>query len=357
MRAFWTVLCVIIFSWSGLSFVHAAEPGEVDQIVRAKMERQHIVGAAVGVIRAGKVTYTQGYGLADYERKVDATELTVFNWASNSKPVMAVAALQLVESGHLELDVGIGRYLSELPAPLQQVTTRQLLCHQSGVPHYGQVVPSGKRITLEQQWDPAVSIHRFLRTPLAYEPGSQMVYSSYAYVLLSAAVQQAGRERIAEQLWQRIGKPLGFKSFQLDLPYKDQQHWAVGYQAGPNGFPRRQPDRAHFWKHGAGGYKSNIGDFARWAVALMKSELIREETSRQMWQAQQTTDGATTRYGLGVVVSDSDGELRISHGGSQEETRTHMLLSPGTQRGVVFMCNTNNADAAAVAQAVFAVLD
>src|SRR3954468_15802776 len=67
----------------------------VDAAVRAEMDRQRVVGLAVGVVRGGEVVYLKGYGLADRETGVPVTNDTLFRWASCSKPVTAVAAMQL----------------------------------------------------------------------------------------------------------------------------------------------------------------------------------------------------------------------------------------------------------------------
>src|SRR5437763_1442263 len=67
----------------------------VDAAARADVERQQCVGAAVGVVRDGKIAYLKGYGFADREAKEPITGKTLFRWASVSKPITAVAAMQL----------------------------------------------------------------------------------------------------------------------------------------------------------------------------------------------------------------------------------------------------------------------
>ena len=84
---------------------------------------------------------------------------------------------------------------------------------------------------------------------------------------MSSVVQAAGKQPIAQQLKTRIIDPLSLTSFQLDLPFTNQAHWAVGYRV-LNGTIQEETETAHYWKHGAGGYKSNIKDFARFAAAL-----------------------------------------------------------------------------------------
>ena len=358
-RTMLVVACVVLCGpRSGIgqdSFVHSAA---VDAAVKGQMKQQQLVGVAIGVIQDSKVVYTQGYGFSNLQQRTPVSDRSVFNWASNSKPVMAVAALQLVETGQLDLDVAIEKYLPDLADPLRTVTTRQLLCHQSGISHYsnGRIVPAGKRVNARQELDPFYSIQRFALSPLIFRPGSKTDYSSYAYVLLSAVVQAAGKQAIGTQIAERIGRPLDLESFQLDLPFRGQKHWVTAYKKN-NGVAEPIEDYAHFWKHGAGGYKSDVRDFAKFANALANQQLIKEKTATAMWTNQTTDDGAKSNYGLGVVVEGGGRLLKISHNGSQDETRTRMVLYPKQGHGVVVMCNTQGALAGRISTAVYAAMN
>ena len=88
-----------------------AESEAVDIAVLAELEKQEVVGAAVGILYEGEIVYVRGYGLADRKRRTPVTTATVFNWASNSKPLAAFAAMQLVEEGKLDLDSDVRRYM------------------------------------------------------------------------------------------------------------------------------------------------------------------------------------------------------------------------------------------------------
>ncbi len=349
------VLILLVFLSTGVAaqgvFVKSQA---VDRAVIAEMEKLQAVGVAIGIIRNSKVVYTKGYGLANLRTRTPVTRDTIFNWASNSKPLIAIAAMQLVQNAQLDLDTTIGTYISSLPNHLKHITTRQLLCHQSGIPHYtnGEVIPSGKKVSPREELDPLNSLQRFVMSPLVFVPGSKTEYSSYAYVLLTAVVQAAGKKPIDQQLLIRIVKPIGLKTFQLDMPFKRQRSWVTAFKI-KNGIPEEVPDYAHFWKHGAGGYKSNVTDFARFAAAVANMELIDEKTTIQMWTPQTTSDGASSIYGLGVVVSSKGQSLKISHNGSQDETRTRMVVYPNQKHGIVVMCNTQGCNPGQISTAIY----
>ena len=335
------------------------EARAVNAAVTAQLESQGLVGVAIGVLRDNEVVYVQGYGLADRERKVPVTPATVFNWASNSKPVIAVAAMQLVEKGMLDLDKDIRTYVPEFPDKGVTITTRHLLCHQSGFPHYlnGRIVSRVERsLSVKEQRDPIQVLPRFSHSPLIAKPQEQYSYSSYAYVILSAVVQRAGKSPLADQLKTRITERLEMASFQLDLPLDRQRNWAVSYQKSLFGGLQVVPEEAHYWKHGAGGYKSNVRDFARWARALLNRELVTASIERQMWEPQSTRDGKVTDYALGFGVDGQGDSLRVSHNGAQRETRTRLVLYPNRDHGVVVMCNTANADVGKISTAIYQAL-
>src|SRR4051794_17929694 len=112
---------IVLLLFCGGTPVRAQAPGyaraeKVDAAVKAEVDRQQYVGLAVVVIVGGKVAWSKGYGFADRERgvKVDPA-VTQFRWASISKPVTAVAALQLAEKGELDLDADLRAYVPEFP--------------------------------------------------------------------------------------------------------------------------------------------------------------------------------------------------------------------------------------------------
>jgi serine beta-lactamase-like protein LACTB len=348
------LLCLV-----GMPYTVAEDPivsldtTRIDDAVLQEMERQSLVGVSIGIIRNNTIVYTQGYGVANRETNTPMSPKSIVNWASCSKPLVAIMAMQLVQEGKLDLEQPIVRYLPKLPSHLHNITTRQLLCHQSGVPHYanGFIFPGKYPEASDNKLDPLNSLSRFLNARLIFEPGAEMEYSSYAYVLLSAVVQSVGNAPLQTQVETRIVKPLGLTSFQLDVETDSQADWAVGYRV-VGGEIKPQPEVAHYWKHGAGGYKSNVEDFARFTLAMLQSEMITHETSAMMWTRQTLNHGEETTYGLGVRVDGRDKTLKISHNGSQEETKTRLVFYPAEKSGMVVMCNTYDCDPGRITTAI-----
>ena len=255
-------------------------PGAVDEAARGAMAKQQLVGLAVGVVVDGKVAYLQGYGFADREAKTPVDpKATQIRWASCSKPVTAVAALQLAEKGLLDLDADVRRYVPEFPDKGVKITARQLLCHQAGIVHY----TNGKVVRTERKYDAphpfkdvVLALDMFKESPLVNPPGEKFAYTTHGYILLSAVVERAGKKAFADQVSERIAKPLGMTGFRPDYHWENIPGRAVGYVKSGEKINRR-PDAAApdvSWKLGGGGYTSTVEDFARFAAGLANHKLV-----------------------------------------------------------------------------------
>jgi CubicO group peptidase (beta-lactamase class C family) len=198
------------------------------------------------------------------------------------------------------------------------------------------------------------SLDRFGGSPLIFRPGERCEYSSYAYILLSAVVERAGKQAYDEQVRERIREPLGLDSLQLDHAGTGK-NWSVGYDK-KGARVGRQADEANDWKFGAGGYKSDVGDFAAWALSLLEHRLVPDRLERLMWTPQDTDNGQVTEFGLGFEVDGKGKDLRVAHNGLQGEATTRMVLYPEQGHGIVVMTNCGFGDPGAITTAIYRAL-
>ncbi len=335
-----------------------ARAAAVDQAVQTVISDQKLVGVAIGVLQQGHIVYLKGYGAANREDNVPVSTETVFNWASNSKPVAAVLAMQLAEQKKLDLDADVRKYVPEFPDKGTVITTRSLLCHQSGIPHYanGKIVPTMRKYDVADPFSqPVLALDKFNQSPLIFSPGEKVSYSSHAYILLSAVIERAGEQPFGDQLQSRITEPLEMTSFTPDTG-GDKPEFVVGY-AKKGETIARSIDEPQYWKHGAGAYRSSITDFARWAEALLNRRLVSQQTEAAMWTIQPTKDGKPTTWGLGFTVENGSQGFKVSHNGSQPEVATRMVLYPKAKHGVVVMTNSGYADVGKISTAVYSALN
>lgn len=334
------------------------EIAAVDRAVKAELQKQAGVGAALGIIRGGKIVLLKGYGLADRERVLPVTTNTLFRWASVSKPITAVATMQLVESGKLQLQQLVREHLPEFPHKAHPIQIGQLLRHQGGIRHYnnGQIVPNRRSYSVAHPFaDVVLALDEFKDSPLVAEPGQKYSYSTHGYILLSAVVQRAGGQRFADQVGERIVKPLGMTTLQPDYQWIDIPNRAVGYRRTA-GKTVRSTDTDVSWKLGGGGFISNIGDMALFAEALINRTLVARETEDLMWSKVMPRNGKATKMAHGFSVEGEGNGVKVFHGGSQEKAKTRLVIYPRKRHGMVFMSNSRHVDPAKFTTAAYSAL-
>src|SRR5438874_755000 len=106
-----------------------------EEFVRQQMETNKIPGLTIGFIK-GDYVWVKGFGFADVESRVPAKADSAYRLASVQKSMTAVAILQLVEQGKINLDAEIQTYVPYFPKKKYPITVRQLLGHLGGIPHY-----------------------------------------------------------------------------------------------------------------------------------------------------------------------------------------------------------------------------
>jgi CubicO group peptidase (beta-lactamase class C family) len=279
---------------------------------------------------------------------------TLFRWASISKPLTAIVAMQLYEQERLDLDGDVRGWVPEFPDKGVVISPRQLLGHLGGIVHYrnGPVIRSLRNYAMPHPYeDVVVAMDTFKDSPLVNTPGEAFAYSTHGYILLSAVVQRAGGERFADQVDERIATPLGMETLQPDYQWVDIAHRATGYRKeGDEIVPSRNTDVS--WKLGGGGFVSSVADLGAFAAGLLRGSLLGKDTQAIMWTQQITSDGETTGYGLGFGVGERKGRQTVSHSGAQEKTRTYMLLHPQEMSGVVVMTNSEWGNPGVIAHAL-----
>ena len=354
-----TLFCLSLLLATAATAATTAPLAErVDEAMRDEMARQELVGLAVGVIQDGQITYLKGYGLANREQRLPVTRQTMFRWASISKPLTAVAAMQLWERGELDLEREARRYVPEFPDKGTALRVRHLLCHQGGVVHYtnGKVIQTERDYPVAHPFENVIfALDTFKESPLVNEPGEKYSYSTRGYMLVSAIVERAGKQKFAEQVRDRIAKPLKLATLQPDYQWENIPHRAVGYRKR-SGQVTASTNTDVSWKLGGGGFISNIDDLAKFAAGLLNHRLVKPATRQKMWTRQKTRDGKPTAYALGFSHKHyRDGTLHkwnasgtgieiVGHSGSQEKTRTWMALWPGQKLGGVVMSNSEYAN-------------
>ena len=309
--------------------------------VEAAMQEDPIVGLSAAFVANGEVVEVLSFGWEDFAARAPATDRTVYRWASVSKPLTAVAALQLVAAGELDLDEDIRELVPEYDKGAV-ITAYQLLVHQAGLPHYEQMkVRTIKDYDTPHPWaDRILALDMFVESDLASTPGSQFQYSSPGFVVLGAVIERAGEGTYADQVRKRICKPLGMESMQPDYIWNEVPQRSAAYQSAGEGAVEVVHDDIS-WKLPAGGWMSTAGDMGRFVAGLMGADVLDTESRKTMWTLHTDfTDEGITGYGMGLILDGSSGQQLLSHSGGQVGASTFFLCNPGTGYGVAIAANT-----------------
>lgn len=343
-------LCIAILAFlvwpqaaaQGPTSISGDKISKIDSAITAFKSRLSIPGVSVAIVKNNQIIFQRGYGLADLENKVPAMADTVYRIASVSKSLAAVAAMQLVEKGKLDLDAPVQKYAPSFPTKAFPITTRQLLAHLSGVRGYRR--GEGERTNHYESLTDALSV--FKDDPLEHEPGTKYTYTTFGYTLLGVVIEGASGMFYSEYLRDRVLKPAGMLRTQVDDLYQIIPNRARGYSPRVygqfNGDWRNPALMDSSYKIPGGGLVSTADDLARFAIAVQNGVLIKPETFEQMSKSQKTRDGQETGYGYGWYVDRREGrepDGSVWHGGVQQGFTSDVWILPRKHLAVVILTN------------------
>lgn len=324
----------------------------VDAFIEAAIREQQIVGISVAVAKEGKIVLERHYGFEHRENKVPAGPQTMYRWASISKPVTAVAAMQLVEAGKLDLEADVRTIVPAFPEKPWNITVRQLLCHQGGIVHYSNGTVTALPVPASPPnpyQDVVLALDTFKMSPLVCEPGTKYSYTTHGYMLAGAAVQLAGGDGFWNQVRTRIAEPAGMTSFRPDYQWEQIPNRTRGYRKIA-GVVVPSTDTDVSWKLAGGGFTSTVGDLSRFSIALMDNTLLKAESFAAMRKRQTLRDGTRTDYGLGLRIGRRGRTATCLHSGSQEKAATLLIMAPASKASVAIMCNTEDTELGGLAR-------
>jgi CubicO group peptidase (beta-lactamase class C family) len=339
----------------------------------AFQEKNQLPGLAVGIVQHGRVVYARGFGVAKHGRSDTVTARTVFHMASVTKPFVATAVLQLVESGKVELDAPVVRYLPffKLKDPrYQAITVRQVLNHTAGLPDVS-----------DYRWDhpeyDADALDRYVKglrdSTLIAPPGEKWQYSNIGFEVLADLVAHVSGEPFEDYVQRHILTPLAMAHSTLLMSDVDSAHLATGHDRTAGALmvsPAYPYNRPHA---GSSTLHSNVDDMLRWAMAnnrrgeLDGHRILNASSYDQLWTptrdisadlgSRASEDHAqlpfdSMRIGLSWFLTRYHAHRLVDHEGSDRGFRSDLLLAPDDSAAVVVMSNVSDADVGFLSRAL-----
>jgi len=336
---------------------NALAPKTIERLeteISSEMSKLGIPGISIAVVVNHKLVWAGGYGFSDLENFVPAKSTTAYRLASISKPLTAVAVLQLAEQKKIDLDAPIQTYCPSFPTKRWPVTARQLLAHLGGVRHY-----RNDEIMLTKQFNSiGDGLTIFTADSLDHEPGTKYLYSTYGYNLLGCVIEGASGMTYVEYMKKSVFTPAAMDRIQVDEISAIIPNRAQGYRMGPNGELLNSALANTSYKIPGGGYISTVNDLAKFAVALQTGVLLKPETVQMMFTPQKTRDGKpasdtpAAAYALGWRISEYKQEREVAHSGSQQRVRTYLYMRPDRKFALVLMCNLEGVNLTPIARSL-----
>ncbi len=290
----------------------------IDDYIQATMAENQIPGLSVAVVRSGEPVLVKGYGLANLEHCVPATEDTVYEIASVGKTFTATMTMMLVEEGVISLGDRITDFLDDLPQAWFPVTIKHILSHQSGIPSYTDAQNYWDITRLDLSKAEILALVKDL--PLKFSPGEFSAYDNTGYYLLGMMLEKVTGKSYEDLLQERIFAPLQMNATVMNHPRNIVTHRAAGYRL-PNNKLVNKPYYSPSVTYSAGGQLSSVVDMVKWEQALENATLLRQSTLDMMWTPHHPTRGhdwEKLRYvaGLGWWVINYGDRRVVGHNGS-----------------------------------------
>jgi len=324
----------------------------VDRFIESERTRQKIPGIAVAVLQHGKVVKARGYGLANVELNVAATERTIFQSGSVGKQFTAAGILLLAEDGKLKLDDNISNYFPNAPTFWKDISIRHLLTHSSGIKNY-----TNGQVDLRKDYSEDDLVQMAIKAGVDFPPGESWNYSNTGFVLLGVIIRKVTGQFYGDFLADRLFKPFGMDTARVISETDIVPNRADGYRL-VNGDLKNQAWVSPSLNTTADGalYLTAL-DMARWESALSGTGFLSPSSRREWWSPVQLKGGGSYPYGMGWSIDYMRGHRVIDHGGSWQGFKTHILRYPDDGLTVIVLANLAQANPSMIAYGIAGVYE
>jgi len=321
---------------------------KADALLLDLVNQKKVPGISITVLKEGKTILQKGYGYADLENNIPIDpKKTIFRIASVSKNISATALAHMVSEGGINLDASFYNYVSYFPKKKWDFTIRQLASHIAGIRGY-----RGTEYGLNKTYSIKESIEIFKDDDLLFEPGTDYVYNSFDWVLISLAIQEVSGIPFEKYVQEKVLSPLAMENTfapnvrlsaveapSVFLSPSTAFRETVFYTENRLGGFRTAIPVNNFYKLAGGGYLSTSEDIANFGQAHLEGKLLTEEI-RSEFLTSQIVNGNPTYYGLGWQVSeDEKGRFFYGHVGNGVGGYSNFFVYPNEQMVFAILVN------------------
>lgn len=312
---------------------------KADLIVASLISENIVVGLVAGYSVDGETKWQSALGYSDRENKKKMELGTITRPASIAKSMTALAVMQLVEQGLIDLDAPIQTYIPDYPMQEKtQITTRHLLSHTSGISGYKNGKEAQTKTTYATM---AKAVDVFKNRKLLFEPGARFSYSTYGYVILGLLIEQVSgvtfEDYLQKNIWDKAGMGnTGVEKYGVTIPGKSKLYHRVKKgkikTSKQNNLSNRIP---------GGGFYITLEDMLKFGNAVLNNTFVTQSTLDLMRQ-HHSLEKEANAYGFGWFLYNPkpDEGAIIGHSGEQSGSASQLFIIPSTKTVVVVLANT-----------------
>lgn len=343
------IFFLLVFLSAGLRLSAQKELLNVENIIKREMDERRIPGLQVAVVQKGAIVLNKSYGIANIQDNVAVTNQSIFAINSCTKVFTAVAIMQLVEEGKIDLSAPVSTYLDSLPDNWKSVTITQMLTHTSGFPDLLKILDPfvgslGSLKNEEAIWEKVKTI------PMDFKPGEKFSYNQTNGYLLGKIIDKLYGKPFAQMFLEKQFQPVGMSNTLFGDSRDVIPHFAPTYSYRQNMDGRKLNDfklvnnyyEFPYFRRTASGLNTTAEDMANWIIALQKGRLIKSKSLiNKMWTPSVFNDGNPTPWALGWGMN----KFRVNHRavGMSGGGRAAFLIYPEDDLAVIVWTNLGGA--------------
>lgn len=309
--------------------------GEFNKLLQPYMNANE-PGGVVLVAKKGEVIYKKAFGMANMELGVPINDSMIFYIGSNSKQFTAVAILQLVEKGKINLNDTLGRFITPCVYPVSSITIQQLLSHTSGLGSNNET-PAYKLID-RKGLTATQLVKYYIDQPMDFPAGTKWVYNNANFYILGYLIEKLTGSSYADYITEYIFKPAGMLNTCMGKEQSIIKNRPSGYLNFRLGIQNIRITTIEAL-YSSGGIQSSAEDMLKWNRALNAGKLLNPQTAQYLYKPQTLANGKLTAYGMGFHLQELHGSPALRHGGLVEGFTSETLYLPDEDVYVVFLLN------------------
>ncbi|WP_224249900.1 serine hydrolase [Hyalangium gracile] len=326
----------------------------IDPFVTERMEKGHIAGLSLVIHQGGQPVCIKSYGLASVEKNQAMTPRTRISIGSTTKAMTALALMQQVEAGAVELTAPVTRYLPWFRTAdgLQdQIRVEHLLSHTSGLPNSMVWDGDHDETALER------SVRALADVKLRFAPGESEAYSNEGFAVAGLIVQTVANKPFEQYMADALFEPMGMSRTLMGAAPAQDEDVAQGYTWTRSQRRAMAPPWSRAQVPAGASTFTTAEDLSRYFSVLLArgdapgGRVLSAQGLERMWQPV-----VVPTSGMGWVLSSEFGRQVVSHGGNTIISSSHFRLFPSEGMAVGVMSNLNTVVTEEVSLGVAALL-